>query len=102
MSDSSLPRSAAGVRSPWLIAVIVSVATFMELLDVAIVNVSLRHIAGGLKVDYIGFALVVLGFGALQIMLDRYEIDDGFSSDFIVSLGAIGAVSLLILVVWEL
>jgi hypothetical protein len=35
-------------------------------------------------------------------MLDRYEIDDGFSSDFIVSLGAIGAVSLLILVVWEL
>ena len=42
----SLSRSAAGDRSPWLIAVIVSVATFMEVLDVTIVNVSLRHIAG--------------------------------------------------------
>ncbi len=47
MPDPSLPRSAAGDRSPWLIAVIVSVATFMEVLDVTIVNVSLRHIAGG-------------------------------------------------------
>ncbi len=35
-------------------------------------------------------------------MLDRYEVDDGFSSDFIVSLGAIAAISLLTLVVWEL
>jgi DHA2 family multidrug resistance protein len=46
MPDASLSRSAAGDRSPWLIAVIVSVATFMEVLDVTIVNVSLRHIAG--------------------------------------------------------
>jgi DHA2 family multidrug resistance protein len=48
MADPSLPRSAAGDRSPWLIAVIVSVATFMEVLDVTIVNVALRHIAGSL------------------------------------------------------
>jgi hypothetical protein len=44
MADPSLPRSAAGNRSPWLIAVIVSIATFMEVLDVTIVNVALRHI----------------------------------------------------------
>ncbi len=48
MADPRLPRSAAGDRSPWLIAVIVSVATFMEVLDVTIVNVALRHIAGSL------------------------------------------------------
>lgn len=60
-----------------------------------------RLLAGGLHVDYVGFALVVLGFGALQIMLDRYEIDDGFSSDFITSLGSIAAISLMTLVVWE-
>ncbi len=48
MADPSLPRSAAGNRSPWLIAVIVSIATFMEVLDVTIVNVALRHIAGSL------------------------------------------------------
>ena len=46
-----------------------------------------RMLAGGLRVDYVGFALVALGFGALQIMLDRYELDDGFSSGFISGLG---------------
>jgi DHA2 family multidrug resistance protein len=47
-SDSSLPRSAAGKRNPWIIAVVVSMATFMEVLDTTIANVSLRHIAGSL------------------------------------------------------
>ena len=46
--DASLPRSAAGDRNPWLIAVVVSIATFMEVLDTTIANVSLRHIAGSL------------------------------------------------------
>src|SRR3954469_783039 len=41
-------RSAAGDRSPWLIAIIVSMATFMEVLDTSIANVSLQHIAGNL------------------------------------------------------
>ncbi|MBS1788142.1 MAG: DHA2 family efflux MFS transporter permease subunit [Acidobacteria bacterium] len=34
--------------NPWLIAVAVMLATFMEVLDTTIVNVSLRHIAGNL------------------------------------------------------
>ena len=38
--------------SPWLIAVTVTLATFMELLDTAIANVSLPHIAGGLATSY--------------------------------------------------
>src|SRR3954471_18744698 len=41
-------RSAAGNRSPWLVAVVVSMATFMEVLDTSIANVSLQHIAGNL------------------------------------------------------
>jgi DHA2 family multidrug resistance protein len=61
-----------------------------------------RLLSGGLTVDYIGIALTVMGFGALQIMLDRYERDDGFASDFITSTGAIAAVSLMALVAWEL
>ena len=48
MSSASLPRSAAGDHNPWLIAMVVSLATFMEVLDTTIANVSLRHIAGGL------------------------------------------------------
>ncbi len=45
---AALPRSAAGNHSPWLIAFVVSIASFMEVLDTTIANVALRHIAGGL------------------------------------------------------
>ena len=54
MSDQARPRgwndsrSAAGDRNPWLVAVVVSIATFMVVLDTAIANVSLRYIAGSL------------------------------------------------------
>jgi MFS transporter, DHA2 family, multidrug resistance protein len=41
-------RSAAGNRNPWLVAVVVSIATFMVVLDTAIANVSLRYIAGSM------------------------------------------------------
>jgi DHA2 family multidrug resistance protein len=43
-------RSAAGGHNPYLIAVVVSIATFMEVLDTTVANVALRHIAGGLAV----------------------------------------------------
>ncbi|MGI4877710.1 MAG: DHA2 family efflux MFS transporter permease subunit, partial [Janthinobacterium lividum] len=44
-------RSAAGNRSPWLIVGVISIATFMEVLDTAIANVSLDHIGGSLSVS---------------------------------------------------
>ena len=48
---ASQSRSAAGDRSPWLIAIVISIATFMVVLDTAIANVSLRYIAGSLAVS---------------------------------------------------
>jgi len=42
-----LPSSDSGVN-PWLIAVVVSLAAFMEVLDTSIANVALPHIAGDL------------------------------------------------------
>jgi MFS transporter, DHA2 family, multidrug resistance protein len=38
--------------NPWLIAITVTLATFMELLDTAIANVSLPHIAGRPATSY--------------------------------------------------
>ena len=38
--------------NPWLIAVVVTLAAFMEILDTTIVNVSLPHIAGDLSSSY--------------------------------------------------
>ena len=44
-------RSAAGRYSPWLIVAIISIPTFMEVLDTAIANVALDHIGGSLAVS---------------------------------------------------
>ncbi|HZZ41495.1 MAG TPA: DHA2 family efflux MFS transporter permease subunit [Tepidisphaeraceae bacterium] len=49
MANNGMSRSLAGGHNPWLIAIVVSIATFMEVLDTAIANVSLRHIAGDLS-----------------------------------------------------
>jgi DHA2 family multidrug resistance protein len=38
--------------NPWLIAVVVTMAAFMEILDTTIVNVSLPHIAGSVSASY--------------------------------------------------
>lgn len=38
--------------NPWLIAVVVTLAAFMEILDTTIVNVSLPHIAGSVSASY--------------------------------------------------
>ena len=50
-SSTSESRSAAGDRSPYLIALVVSIATFMVVLDTAIANVALRYIAGSLAIS---------------------------------------------------
>ena len=59
-------------------------------------------LAKGLHIDVLGLILVFVGFGTLQILLDRYEIDDGFSSGFITMLALTSACSLIFLVFWEL
>ena len=49
--DASAAGEAARQINPWLIAVSVMFATFMEVLDTTVVNVSLPHIAGSLSVS---------------------------------------------------
>jgi DHA2 family multidrug resistance protein len=53
---------AAGGTNPWLIAMIVSVATFMEVLDTTIANVALRYISGGLAIGPSQAAWVVTSY----------------------------------------
>jgi DHA2 family multidrug resistance protein len=51
--------------------------------------------------DFIGFSLLALGVGALQIVLDKGQEDDWFGSDFITTLVVIAVAGLVSLVVWE-
>jgi DHA2 family multidrug resistance protein len=54
------------------------------------------------RIDYIGISLLVLGVGALQIMLDKGQEDDWFGSHFITTLAILAVVGLVSLVIWEL
>jgi DHA2 family multidrug resistance protein len=48
---SARAPAAAAVANPWLIAVLVALASFMETLDTTIANVALPYIAGGMGVS---------------------------------------------------
>ena len=49
MSDHQLHQEWHPRHSPWLIALGVMMATFMEVLDTSIANIALPHIAGNLS-----------------------------------------------------
>jgi DHA2 family multidrug resistance protein len=55
----------------------------------------------GVKLDYIGIALLTLGVGALQVLLDKGQEDDWFGSRFITTLVIVSVISLVSLVIWE-
>src|SRR5271169_109733 len=55
----------------------------------------------GVKLDYIGIALLALGIGALQVLLDKGQEDDWFGSHFITTLVIMATVCLISLVIWE-
>ncbi|MFA4904419.1 MAG: DHA2 family efflux MFS transporter permease subunit [Desulfobaccales bacterium] len=54
------------------------------------------------SIDYWGLGLLVVGLGALQVVLDKGEREDWFSSDFVTRLAIIAAVALIVLIYHEL
>ncbi len=61
-----------------------------------------RDVDGKLKIDGIGIALIGLGSAALEIVLDRGQIEDWFGSRLICWLFAVAAISFTVAVFWEL
>ncbi|GAB3386012.1 DHA2 family efflux MFS transporter permease subunit [Lysobacter fragariae] len=54
------------------------------------------------KMDYVGLITLVLGVGALQVLLDLGNDEDWFRSSLIVGLAIVSAISLAVFVIWEL
>jgi MFS transporter, DHA2 family, multidrug resistance protein len=54
-----------------------------------------------LRVDYIGLSLLALGLGALQVVLDKGQRDDWFSSHFILTLTIIAFAGIVGAIFWE-
>jgi DHA2 family multidrug resistance protein len=55
-----------------------------------------------MQVDYWGLALLTLGLGALQVVLDKGQQEDWFSSSLIISCSLVSVLALLLLVYIEL
>jgi DHA2 family multidrug resistance protein len=54
------------------------------------------------KIDFIGFGLLTVWIGCLQVLLDKGQDDDWLGSTFICWLAGISAVAFIIFLIWEL
>ena len=55
----------------------------------------------GLNLDYFGFALLALGFGSLEFVMDKGQEDDWFGSRVITTFMVMCIASLVTLIAWE-
>lgn len=54
------------------------------------------------KMDYVGLITLIIGVGALQVVLDKGNDDDWFNSQFIIAMSVTSAISLAVFLIWEL
>ncbi len=57
--------------------------------------------SAGIRIDYIGLALIVIGVGCFQVVLDKGQEDDWFASPFITTMFCIGIPVLIAFFLWE-
>ena len=95
----------AGVN-PWLIAVVVAIATFMEVLDTTIANVALPYMAGGLGVSQDEASWVVTTYlvsNAIILTASSYLANKlGRKTFFLICLALFTASSVLCGFAWDL
>lgn len=87
---------------PWIFYVNVPVSVPAILLAVAFLEDPPYLRRGVARVDWVGIALLSVGLTGIQIVLERGQQYEWFSSSFIVIGFAAAAVSLAALVIWEL
>lgn len=58
--------------------------------------------AKGLNLDYVGFGLLAIGFGALEFVLDKGQEDDWFGSHVITTFIVLCVTALVTLFLWEM
>jgi DHA2 family multidrug resistance protein len=61
-----------------------------------------ERLADGLKVDWVGFVLIALTLGCLEVVLDRGQIDDWFRSNTIIAFSVVAGIAFLAFIPWEL
>jgi DHA2 family multidrug resistance protein len=54
------------------------------------------------RIDYLGFGLMALALGAMQLVLDKGQEEEWFASNFITSFAILSFIAAVIFVIWEL
>ena len=86
----------------WIFFINVPIGIISVLLTMLFINDPPYMKKARMKIDYWGLALLALGLGCMQVVLDKGQREDWFSSDFIVLLGVVSAVSLVSFLIVEL
>ena len=60
------------------------------------------NLKAGFRIDYIGIGLISLGLGSMQIILDKGQREDWFSSNFIRGFFLLMVIGLIAGIIWEL
>jgi len=58
--------------------------------------------SGNARIDYVGILLFAVGFGSLEVVLDKGQEDDWFGSSFITTFTVISVIALVVVIIWEL
>src|SRR6202043_2753046 len=58
--------------------------------------------SGKSRIDYLGILLLAVGFGGLEVVLDKGQEDDWFGSPFITTFTVGSLTALVVAVVWQL
>lgn len=86
---------------PWIFYINVPVGIF-SVVFTAITLTGRETAITKLPIDMIGLALLAIGVGCLQILLDKGNDLDWFNSNFIITLAIISTITLSFLIIWEL
>jgi DHA2 family multidrug resistance protein len=87
----------------WVFLINVPVGVILTILVGAVIHEPHdQSKANGRSIDWLGFALVALSLGCIQVVLDRGQTEDWFGSLQITILTIISATSFVTLIWWEL
>jgi DHA2 family multidrug resistance protein len=86
---------------PWIFFINVPIGIFASLVVLNQMKGRVEKITRP-KMDYVGLITLIIGVGAMQIVLDKGNDADWFDSNFIVITSVVSAISIAVFLIWEL
>ena len=86
---------------PWIFFINVPIGIFASTVVANQLRAKLEQLERP-RMDYVGLITLIVGVGALQIVLDKGNDEDWFNSTFIIVASIVAAIALAVFLIWEL